>query len=229
VIARRGVVPAVLLGTALLAWLVLWRQTRGMDMSMSLGPFFWFAGVWVTMTAAMMLPSALPMTSVYARTTGADAVRTGLFVAGYVVAWTAYGLLAYGVYRVARSIGALDWDSAGRYVAGAAVVAAGVYELTPLKALCLRQCRSPLSFLLRSWRNSRPGALRMGGEHGLYCIGCCLGLMAVLFVLGVMSLVWMAVVAALIAAQKLLPAGDRLTAVFAVLFAGLGIWIVVAG
>jgi predicted metal-binding membrane protein len=103
-----------------------------------------------------------------------------------------------------------------------------VYELTPLKAVCLRHCRSPLHYVLGGWKNGRLGAVRMGVTHGSYCLGCCWGLMLLLFALGVMSLFWMAVVAALIFAQKLLPFGQRLPYVFAVCFVALGIWVAAA-
>jgi predicted metal-binding membrane protein len=113
-------------------------------------------------------------------------------------------------------------------VAGAALAAAGLYELTPLKAVCLRHCRSPMHFLLGGWRLGFGGAIRMGVEHGAYCVGCCWGLMVILFTLGVMSLFWMGVVAALIFAQKVLPYGDRLTQVSAFAFVALGIWVAAA-
>jgi predicted metal-binding membrane protein len=97
------------------------------------------------------------------------------------------------------------WEAAGRWVAGATLLAAAVYELTPLKDVCLGKCRSPLGFLLGSWRDGRMGALRMGIRHGSWCVGCCWALMASLFALGVMSIAWMAFIAAVIAAEKLLP------------------------
>ena len=122
----------------------------------------------------------------------------------------------------------LAWDRGGPYVAGAAIGLAGIYELTPLKSVCLRHCRSPLHFVLGGWRDGWRGALRMGVEHGGYCVGCCWGLMVVLFALGIMSLAWMAVVAALIFAQKVLPRGEVLTRVFAVGFVAAGIWIAAA-
>ncbi len=121
--------------------------------------------------------------------------------------------------------GYLAWGRGGPYVAGAAIVLAGLYELTPLKSVCLRHCRNPLHFILSRWREGTMGAIRMGSEHGAYCVGCCWGLMIVLFALGVMSLVWMAAVAALILAQKVLPGGARLTTVFAVAFIVTGIWV----
>jgi len=110
-------------------------------------------------------------------------------------------------------------------VAGAAVAAAGAYELTPLKRACLRHCRSPLSFVLHRWRAGRVGAFVMGLEHGAWCLGCCVGLMLVLVVLGVMSVTWMAVVAAIIFAEKVLPGGQRMTVAVAVCLIGMGAWI----
>src|SRR5262249_55482613 len=133
-----------------------------------------------------------------------------LFVTGYVVAWTAYGLVAYGIYRVVRAADPsfLSWDEQGPLVAGGALIAAGLYQLTPLKQACLRHCRSPMRFLMRG-RDGPLGALWMGTVHGGYCIGCCTGLMLALFALGVMSLFWMALVAAAIFAEKVLPRGEQ--------------------
>jgi predicted metal-binding membrane protein len=117
------------------------------------------------------------------------------------------GLLAYGLFEFGRSLdlGFLAWGRGGPYVAGGVIVAAAIYQLTPLKDVCLRHCRSPITFILMSWRPGRTGALRMGIEHGGWCVGCCWGLMAALFALGVMSIAWMALIAALIALEKLLP------------------------
>jgi predicted metal-binding membrane protein len=185
----------------------------------------------------MMLPSVAPMVLAFARVTKERARRgqalyvpTWIFVVGYLATWTAYGLVAYGVFRVLDAVAgdALAWDRAGKYVAGGAIVAAGLYELTPVKDVCLRHCRTPLHFLLHGWHEGRFGALRMGAGHGLYCIGCCWGLMIALFSLGVMSLVWMAVIAAIIFAEKILPWGMRLTRVLAIAFVALGLWIAFA-
>jgi predicted metal-binding membrane protein len=184
--------------------------------------------------AAMMLPSVAPMVLAFARVTKERARRqqaiyvpTWIFLLGYLAAWTAYGLVAYGVFRVIDAVagGALAWDRAGPYVAGGAILAAGLYQLTPIKDVCLRHCRTPLHFVLHGWRGGRVGALRMGAEHGLYCVGCCWGLMIVLFSLGVMSLVWMVVIAGVIFAEKVLPWGLRLTRPLAVVFVALGLWI----
>jgi predicted metal-binding membrane protein len=155
---------------------------------------------------------------------------TGVFVTAYFAAWGAYGLIAYGVFRLVDSLdmGALAWDRAGPYVVGGAIAAAGLYQLTPLKDVCLRHCRSPIHFLAHGWRDGARGAFRMGFTHGLYCVGCCWGLMLVLFSLGVMSLVWMAAIAGVIFAEKVLPWGERLTTVIGVAFVVLGLWIMVA-
>lgn len=172
--------------------------------------------VWVVMMAAMMFPSIAPMVVTYAHVQrarsasgaiGSGAVSVGLFVGGYLVAWTAFGLAAYGVIELGRalSIDALAWDAGGQYVAGGVVFAAAVYQLTPAKDACLRRCRSPLGFVLGHWRPGHASALRMGFVHGAWCVGCCWALMAALFALGLMSLGWMAFIAALIAVEKLLP------------------------
>ncbi len=229
---------ALLLGAALIAWIVTLNRISGMDMApgTNLGGLGWFVGIWVTMMAAMMLPSVAPMVLLFDRVSaerarrGRPFVRTWMFAATYLGVWTAYGVAAYGVYRGIRAfdLGILAWDRGGPYVTGAALVAAGVYESTPLKAVCLRHCRSPMHFVLRGWREGLGGAIRMGVEHGAYCVGCCWGLMLVLFALGVMSLFWMAVVGALIFAQKVLPYGDRLTRGFAFAFVAVGIWVAAA-
>src|SRR5438105_10223973 len=185
---------------------------QGMDAGpgTDLGGLGWYLGIWVTMMAAMMLPSAAPMVLLFAKVSadrarrGREFVPTWVFVTGYLAVWTAYGLAAYGVFRVLKGVdhGFLAWDRSGPYVVGVAVAAAGLYELTPLKSVCLRHCRSPLHFLLGGWRGGWRGAFRMGLEHGTYCLGCCWGLMIVLFAVGVMSLFWMALVAGVIFVQK---------------------------
>jgi predicted metal-binding membrane protein len=239
-VPRNGsLVAATLLAGTLVAWIVTVQQMLGMDAGpgTGLGGLGWYVGIWVTMMAAMMLPSAAPMVMLFARVSGergrrgqAELVPTWIFVAGYLAAWTAYGLLAYGVYRaiVSAGTGYLAWDRAGPYVAGAALAAAGAYQLTPLKDVCLRHCRSPLHFLLHDWHEGRLGAFRMGVEHGAFCVGCCWGLMLALFALGVMSLFWMAVVAVVILAEKVAPRGEQLSRLVAACLLALGIWVAAA-
>ena len=234
-----GAVAAALLGLTLAAWILTFDRMRGMDAGpgTDLGGLGWFLGIWVTMMAAMMLPSVAPMVLAFARVTKERARRqqaiyvpTWIFLLGYLGAWTAYGLVAYGVFRMIDAVAGswLAWDRAGPYVAGGAIVVAGLYQLTPIKDVCLRHCRTPLHFLLHGWHEGRLGALRMGAEHGLYCVGCCWGLMIVLFSVGVMSLVWMAVIAGVIFAEKVLPWGLRLSHVLAIAFVVLGLWIAFA-
>ncbi|HEY8776829.1 MAG TPA: DUF2182 domain-containing protein [Gaiellaceae bacterium] len=173
------------------------------------GPVAAFLGLWVGMSAAMMLPSAAPTISLFALARGdrqrSATIPTAVFVAGYLLAWTAVGLAAYGAARALGGASPLDamWS---RRLEAVAFAAAGLYELTPLKSACLRHCRSPLGFLVRRRRTS---ALRLGVEHGAVCVGCCAGLMLVLVALGAMNLVWMALVAGLIVLEKVLPHGDR--------------------
>jgi predicted metal-binding membrane protein len=225
----RATVVALLLGAALVAWAVTVQRMRGMDAGpgTDLGTFGWYVGIWVTMMAAMMLPSAAPTVLMFSRSRG-DA-QTGLFVVGYLLAWTGYGLVAYAIYRGIRAEAPsfLAWDEQGPWVAGGALVVAGAYQLTPLKSACLRHCRSPLHFLLRGRPGAR-GALWMGIEHGAICVGCCFGLMLALFALGVMSLVWMVVVAIAILIEKALPGGESFARVLAVALIALGIWVAVS-
>ncbi|MBA2256255.1 MAG: DUF2182 domain-containing protein [Thermoleophilaceae bacterium] len=208
----------LLLGLSVVGWLIIDGRMRGMDAGPGTDPgtLGFYVGVWVVMMAAMMFPSIAPMIVVYARIqrkrreqgkARSGAVAVGLFVGGYLASWTAFGLAAYGLLELGRalSIDALDWDAAGPYVAGGVILAAAVYQLTPAKDVCLRKCRGPLDFVLGYWKPGNGGALRMGLEHGAWCVGCCWALIAALFALGVMSLGWMAFVAALIAIEKLLP------------------------
>jgi predicted metal-binding membrane protein len=229
-------VAAALLAAALITWILTIERMGGMDAGpgTDLGGLGWFLGLWVTMMAAMMFPAAAPMVLVVNRVSdergrggpGALASTAG-FVAGYLAVWTAYGGAVYGVYRAlaAADPSALAWDREGPLVAGAAVAAAGIYELTPLKRACLRHCRSPLSFVLHRWRTGGAGAVVMGIEHGAWCLGCCIGLMLVLVILGVMSITWMAVVAGIIFAEKVLPGGQRVTVAVAAVLVAMGVWI----
>jgi predicted metal-binding membrane protein len=229
---------ALLLGGALVTWIVTYERMDGMDggPGTALGGLGWFLGVWIVMMAAMMFPSVAPMVLLHARIAqgrsgpGMRTVPTWIFLSGYLAVWTAFGLVAYAVYHgiAAFNLDFLAWDEQGPLVAGGAIVAAGVYQLTPLKRVCLRHCRSPLHFVMHDWREGRLGAFRMGGEHGTYCVGCCVGLMLILFALGVMSLLWMAAVATLIFAEKILPFGSRLQYALAVCFVALGVFVAVA-
>lgn len=213
--SRMGLV-AVLLALAGVAWWSTVDRMAGMDggPGTDLGALGWFLGVWVVMMAAMMFPSMAPTAALYARMTRRKGLAHPLlFAAGYLMVWGAAGLLAYAGFELGRSLfgGALAWDSGGRWAAGGVLALTAVYELTPLKDVCLAKCRSPLGFLLGSWRDGYRGALEMGVRHAGWCLGCCVGLMVALFALGVMSLTWMALVAGLIALEKTLPWGRKVT------------------
>lgn len=209
-VPARLVLVALLFGAATIGWVWTAREMSGMDNGpwTGLGGFGWFVGVWVVMMAAMMLPSVAPTVALYSRMTiRRSPVAPLAFVAGYLLTWAVAGIAAYGIAAAATRVGGgrLAWTDAGRPIAGATLIVAAVYELTPLKDVCLGKCRSPLGALLGWWRDGVGGAVRMGAKNGAWCVGCCWALMASLFALGVMSVSWMAVVAGLIAVEKTLP------------------------
>lgn len=229
--ARLGLV-ALLLVLAGLAWWSSAVRMAGMDGGPGAPPgaLGWFLGVWVVMMAAMMLPSAAPTVALYARMVRRSERTAPLaFAAGYLLTWAAAGLLAYAVLELGRNLlGAeLAWDGPGRWVAGATLLAAAAYQLTPYKDACLSRCRNPLGFLLGAWREGVAGALAMGARHGAWCAGCCWALMASLFALGAMSLVWMAFIAALIAIEKTVPSRAVTGATAAILLV-LGVAVIAA-
>jgi predicted metal-binding membrane protein len=207
--ARLGLI-AVLFTLAAVGWWWTVDQMRGMDNGpwTDLGAGGWFLGVWIVMMAAMMFPSVSPTVALYSRMTNRQSlVRPLIFAMGYLVTWAAAGAFAFAVaYAGGRVVGdVLSWDRGGRWIAATTLIVAAVYELTPLKDVCLGKCRSPLGLLLGSWREGHSGALRMGVRNGAWCVGCCWALMASFFALGIMSVVWMAVVAGLVAIEKTLP------------------------
>jgi predicted metal-binding membrane protein len=193
----------VTIAAAVAAWILAAQQMSGMDMGTEteLGSFGFFVGVWLLMMAAMMLPGAAPAVSRFVRA-GGRALATPVFAGSYIAVWTLVGLAAYAVYR-----------PHGSTTAGALTIAAGIYELTPLKRECRRLCRN---------------TTRSGFRFGIYCLGSSIGLMVILLSLGVMSLTWMALVAALVVAQKLLPPKALIDGAIALAIVGLGIWLVLA-
>jgi predicted metal-binding membrane protein len=206
----RVTVVVLLLVLAGTGWWWTARQMWGMDNGpwTGLGALTWFLGFWVVMMAAMMFPSIAPTVALYSRMTRQRSLLLPVaFTAGYLVTWAVAGASAFalvtGVDRVSNN--ALAWDNAGRPVAGAILILAAVYQMTPLKDACLGKCRSPLGLLLGTWRDGASGALRMGAKNGAWCVGCCWALMASLFALGVMSVVWMLFVAGLITIEKTIP------------------------
>ena len=230
--ARLGLV-ALLFALAGLAWWSTVDRMAGMDAGpgTDLGGLGWFLGVWVVMMAAMMFPSVSPTVALYAQMTRRRGLsRSLLFTSGYLLVWGAAGSAAYCLFHLGTGLlgGDLGWDAGGRWFAGGVLAVAALYELTPLKDVCLEKCRSPLGFLLGTWRDGRRGALQMGAKHAAWCVGCCWALMAALFALGVMSLVWTALVAALIALEKTLPYGRAVTWATAAVLLALAITLVAA-
>ncbi|MBA3564398.1 MAG: DUF2182 domain-containing protein [Gammaproteobacteria bacterium] len=222
----RAVVLGGLITVIALAWAWL-LAGAGMDMSSPMDmPMAWTPTyallmfvMWWIMMIAMMLPSAVPMLLFFAaanrkwRSQGAPFVPTGVFGAGYLLAWSGFSLAATGLQWWLETIGllsAMEMSSVSVAFGGGLLIAAGIYQLTPLKHACLRQCRSPLEFVTTHWRRGHGGALRMGALHGLYCLGCCWVLMGLLFYGGVMNLYWIIGLAALVLLEKGAPAGHWL-------------------
>jgi predicted metal-binding membrane protein len=215
---------ALLLALAATAWVLTDARMRGMAAGpwSDLGDVGSFTVSWPLMMTAMMLPAIAPIVIAYDGRGSAPAGGTAILAAGYLLTWLAAGLLAYAVVEGVRSLepSFLAWDQLGRPLTAAVIAAAALYQFTPAKAACLRHCRDTQSFLRERWRSGRGGALRMGLAHGAVCVGCSWALMVALFALGPMSLTWMAIVAALVAVERLLPwTNTQHWAVAAALFA----------
>lgn len=180
-----------------------------------------FVLVWTVMMAAMMVPAAAPMILTFAqaqaRRDRAVIVPTWIFVTGYGLVWLVAGLFVYPFVQWGHDTAShpivIGSSSAASLALGGTLIVAGLYQFTPLKRLCLRHCRSPLAFVALHWREGRGGALRMGVQHGLYCLGCCWALFGILVAAGVMSLAWMLLLTLLVFAEKVLPLGQRLSTV----------------
>ncbi len=219
---------AALIALSAAAWVLAARQSEGgamapgitalsrgaggmtMDMAGSAIAAPLFIGMWVTMMVAMMFPSVAPIVVMHWRISSGrrqSPAASPAFVGGYLLVWTAVGVGAYWAYRGIMSVAPSLSTRTAAALAGAVFIGAGAYQLSRFKSICLRHCRGPLDFLLR-WRPGVAGAVRMGSVHGAYCVGCCWGLMVLLFVVGLMNLVWMGVVAAVIFVEKVAPFGQ---------------------
>jgi predicted metal-binding membrane protein len=236
----QGALVAALIAVAALGWLLTGERMSGMDMGpgTDLGSLGFYVSLWVVMMAAMMLPSAAPMVLAHSAVERRrrELGRTGrpgasaAFVGGYLLVWTAFGVVAYALFEFVRSLDveALSWSRDGPYLAAGVIAAAAIYQLSPLKDACLAKCRSPLAFVVGSWRDGHLGATRMGVEHGAWCVGCCWGLMVTLFAVGVMSITWTAVIAVLVALEKLLPWGTVVSRGIALLLIALAVGVAAA-
>jgi predicted metal-binding membrane protein len=224
---------AGLLAAAGVAWCVTAVRMAGMNAGpgTDLGTLGWFTGVWVVMMAAMMLPSLGPTAAAYATLSEDRTPRPWLlFTAGYMLVWTAAGVLAYGVFTLGKSLFAspLAWHAGGRPLAAAVLGLAALYELTPLKHACLLRCRNAPRSGTGGSREQRSIGLAGGIANGGWCLGCSWALMATLFALGVMSFAWMALIAALVTTQKLSPKAAVATTITAGVLAALAIGLLVA-
>jgi predicted metal-binding membrane protein len=246
----RLVVLAGLGGVTVLAWLYLILLAAGMvDGPGAMGeamanarPIPWTAGdfalmvlMWSVMMVGMMLPGATPMILLFAminrkkREAGYPFVPTGAFALGYAGAWTAFSLFATILQWALHSAALLSpmLVSTSAVLAGALFIAAGAYQLTPLKHACLKNCRSPVHFIMTRWRSGAGGALRMGLEHGAYCVGCCWFLMGLLFVLGVMNLLWVAALTILVLVEKAAPHGEWTARISGVAMLAAGLYLLI--
>ena len=226
---ERLLVAALAIPIIFVAWLYLWIDARRMgvgeclcmpDMqpwsALNLAALF---GMWSVMMAGMMTPSVAPTLVVFAkvnasrREQGRSFVSTGFFLLGYLAAWTGFSAIAAALQWAlhARALLSPAMVSTSPVLGGAIVIASGIFQWTPLKRACLVHCRTPLQFLLTEWREGASGAFVMGFRHGAYCVGCCWVLMALLFVCGVMNLLWIAILSVLVLAEKLAPASWRLS------------------
>ncbi len=188
--------------------------------------------MWTEMMVAMMIPSASPMILTFAlvnrkrREQDRPYVPTGMFLLGYLAVWTGFSALAALAQWALHAMALLSprMVATSPVLGGWLLIAAGLFQLTPLKHACLNHCRSPLAFLLTEWREGPVGAWRMGLTHGAYCTGCCWFLMALLFVAGVMNLGWIALISILVLVEKVLPPGPWLGRLSGVTLAGWGLW-----
>lgn len=207
-------IVAVLLGCAAVAWLFTISQASSMGAgAVAMMGAGLFLITWLVMMVAMMFPSVAPMTLAFAsvtRSRGEGVLPTSAFVLGYLLVWTAAGLVPLGVLQVANQVW-MEPPSWLPRVGGAVIILAGIYQFTPLKDTCLRACRTPLGFVLsHDFGGGSMSAVRAGASHGLYCLGCCWALMAVLGVLGLMNIAWMAAFAAVFFIEKNVRRGELL-------------------
>lgn len=228
---HRGVTIASLVIVTALAWAWI-ASGAGMGMAMA-----WTAerilitlAMWWVMMVAMMLPAAAPTILLYARS--AQPPHSGAFLASYLLCWLVFSIAAVALQFALEEGGRLthmDMAVSSRWLAGALLIAAGLYQFSPLKSACLAHCRIPAHWLSNHYRPGGSGALRMGLSHGAYCVGCCWMLMLLLLVLGVMNLAWIAALTLLVAAEKLLPHGQWIARAGGALFLLWGAAILVRG
>lgn len=242
---ERWIIAGALGVIALAAWIWMIREARdlsvtgvceclGMPMGSGAGALLPLFLMWAGMMVAMMLPSATPMILTFAavsrnrRRQERPYVPVTVFVAGYVAIWTTFSVVAalaqWLLHREALLSPAMA--STNAWLGGLLLLAAGVFQFTPLKHACLTQCRAPFEFIMTRWREGAGGAFRMGVEHGLFCAGCCWALMGLLFVAGVMNILWIAALSLIVGLEKLLPRGLWLSSATGVILTAWGAWLI---
>jgi predicted metal-binding membrane protein len=238
---ERWLVLAGVVAVAAVAWIDLWRRSRGvMAMAMpemepwSPAELATMLVMWLGMMVAMMLPSAAPMILLFAGTQrgrGGHGASVATFTLGYVLVWAGFSIAAVIVqgYLQQEMLVSSSLATTSGWLGATILGVSGVYQLTPLKYACLVRCRSPLGFLLSRWRDGVGGALVMGVRHGLFCLGCCWALMALLFVGGVMNLAWVAVLTLFVLAEKIIARGPWLSRLSGVLLLGWAAWLATRG
>ncbi len=251
---ERWIIGAALLAVAAAAWAYMIHEARGMNLSgvcrclgMPMGGGVagdWSVGsllplflMWAGMMVAMMLPSATPMILTFAavsrnrRRQQRPYVPVSVFVAGYVVTWSAFSAVAAIAQWILHRQGLLSpaMASTSAWLGGMLLLAAGVFQFTPLKRTCLTHCRAPFEFIMTRWREGGRGAFRMGVEHGVFCSGCCWALMSLLFVAGVMNILWIAALSLLVGLEKLLPRGIWLSAATGLILTAWGALVIARG
>jgi predicted metal-binding membrane protein len=229
-----GVLALSLVGWGLLVWMAIDMQSTVARLAMPSGPHWQLAnlvaigGMWGVMMAAMMLPSALPMVQTFVDLSERQGQRERAlgFVAAYLLVWFVFSAAATTLQWALQAAGWISpmIVSTSRTLSAVLLLIAGAYQFSPLKHLCLARCRTPIGFLLGEWRAGSAGGFLMGWRHGLFCVGCCWALMALLFVGGVMNLAWIVALSITVAIEKLAPRGERLALVLGVALIGTGLW-----
>ena len=242
----RAFVIAGLGGIAGISWVYMFHLVREMGTSMGVDmgvprmqgwgavDFVLTFVMWAVMMVAMMIPSAAPMILTYSRVNRrhheqrSPFLATGVFLAGYLVVWTAFSAVAtFAQWELNRAaLLSPMMVSNSPLLGGMLLIGAGVFQFTPLKRACLAHCRSPLGFFMTEWREGTRGAFLMGIRHGTFCVGCCWLLMALLFVAGVMNLLWVAAIAGYVLIEKIVPAGHWVTRAIGVCVIVGGVWMV---
>lgn len=236
--STRFVLVVSLAGWAALAWLVfdmghplaMLTMPDSSDWRLANVVAVW--SMWAVMMAAMMLPSALPMivTFVHLSERGGAQARGRGFVAAYLLVWSGFSTAAVAAQWALQAMGWIDpmIVSTSATLNALLLLVAGVYQFSPLKRICLAKCRTPIGFLLGEWREGSRGGFVMGLRHGLFCVGCCWALMALLFVGGVMNLAWIAALSLAVAIEKMVPGGSRLAGLLGAVLIGAGVWRLIA-